>query len=182
MRLKPPLSIPCQTVTISVDLPEDRFADAIVNRLLPILHSFGVPATWGLTVPQGPIGKKILASDLGHQIALLGSRHVGEAAGRGSLRSLLERGLEAVAGRQPLAMVVRHADHFRHLDLLATYGVSLLASDRATTVRQSQVNTLRYGLWEIPALVSFAGGTGISAGRRVRRLVDVATRQALVHL
>jgi hypothetical protein len=188
------------TLILSIDLELDlehqdnrlqQRLDDLRTRLVDLTKEYRVPATWAVADPALSVAtESILATDCGHEIAVLGQRAwLGPGCGRARLgRELARRFAGARKAGIPVGtLALRDVDQILDLDLLLDHGVSAIrgpAVDTPTLARKLGTPPIRFGLWQTPAAVRIPPRTAwwLPAAWAVRHEIKQAIRQqSLAH-
>jgi hypothetical protein len=180
-------------LSIDVALPVEHTSAAATTllekaceRLLALLNTWKLPATWAIDEPaHWALGKRLQAASASQEIAILaGAEWVGSAAGRNVFAQELGRRVLAsrAAGLEVTTIVPHESTIDDHLDLLVQHEVTAVRGNvdgDARATRPAQPHPLHYGLWEMPGSLALPqrnhwlpGGGGFWKARRgIRRAV-----------
>ncbi len=154
---------------------------AVVRRLIGLMDSLHLPATWAVSDPaHSGATALVLRSAAGHEMAILGDAHwLGPTAGRTRFaRELVRRVSHArAAGIEISSLVPRVAPIERHIDLIVKQQISAVAgvSDPSSSRQLAVPRAMHYGVWEMPVAATLPVRSGwLSSGRwstwqRIRR-------------
>ena len=143
-----------------------RALNATADRLIDVLGTMGIGATWAVADPVHSVWTdRLLAAGAGHEVAVLGeSNWVGHQAGRRCFaRELARRVLSSRAsGLAATTLVVHGALPEEHLDLVVKHGMTAVRGRvvrNRPSRRSQQPCPLRYGVWEVPVGLVLPGET-----------------------
>ena len=188
------LSIDLELNTDALDLIQEQSLEALHIRLMEVMASFDVAATWAVSDPAvSAATDRILAAAQPHEIAVLGdSTWVGHSAGRGRFaRELSRRVLGARSAGLPITtLALRNVALDDHSDLVVKNGLTVVregiasADGRAQAKEQSGLPALHYGLWSLPPTLLLPQASGWLPGswRLRRRLEGCIARSELLHV
>jgi len=152
------------TISIDLELEIDHYTsrrqgelDRVRDRLCELLQAYRIPATWAVADPaRSAASDPILASGMGHEIAVLGDRTwIGPGAGRTRLSRELARRFDGArrVGIAATTLVLRGCDCLPEVDLLLAHAVTAVrAGTEAASPRSHPpvAAPLRYGIWQAP--------------------------------
>ena len=188
------------TLLLSVDLEpeiqqqgdaEPERLDHLRRRLIDLLRSHAVPATWAVADPVRSVAtESILAAGSGHEIAVLGDRAwLGPGCGRLRLERELARRFDGArkAGIPVTTLALRNLDQVRELDLLLDHGITALRGPAAGSppAADQPAPPIRFGIWQAPPGCQVPGRSSWwlpEAWSICRRIKRSTLRQSIVHL
>ena len=143
---------------IDHQLKDQERLDIVGRWLIDAFQRHRIPATWAVADPAlSAATDPILASDQGHEIAVLGDRTwAGHGTGRGRLARELARRFQGArrVGIPASTLVLRNVDQLTDADLLLDHHVTAVrgrAVDSAVAARKMPSPAVKFGVWQAPA-------------------------------